>query len=86
METYLRRRKMKFFKNLYVRIALVSVLSFLVIFQIVYDIIALSEANYINSDFITKELIIVSLIISVFLLALCIYLYVRIIKQAIKNK
>ncbi|MGI6710704.1 MAG: hypothetical protein ACOX4W_04585 [Bacilli bacterium] len=77
---------MKFFKNLYVRIALVSVLSFLVIFQIVYDIIALSEANYINSDFITKELIIVSLIISVFLLALCIYLYVRIIKQAIKNK
>ena len=77
---------MKFLKNLYVRIEIVSVLSFLVIFQIVYDIIALSEANYINSDFITKELIIVSLIISILLLVLCIYLYVRIIKQAIKNK
>ncbi len=76
---------MKFLENLYVRFAMVGVLTFLVIFQIIYDIIALSEVNYVDSDFITKELIIVSLIISILLLVLCIYLLVRIIQQVIKK-
>lgn len=76
---------MNFLKNIYVKIAVVSIFSFLVIFQIIYDIIALSNSSYLNSDFMTKELIITSLVISIILLALSIYIYIKIILQAIKK-
>lgn len=77
---------MEIIKSMYFKIAILSIFAFLVIFQMIYDIIALSNKSYLSSDFITKDLLITSLVISILLLGLLIYGYIAIILKNLKKQ